>query len=552
VAITGHVTDPTSGIASFSIEGAPVTVNADGTFSTSITGRWGINIFEGLAIDDAGNMRMFGQSFELASSYRRARDTRITTGRIDDGLMVRLSQAALDDNTASVDDLATIARLAILQADVISLIPDPVTTFNSDCSIPFVTITGALRLHVDDITFGTPIIDITAVNGGLELRVEIPQLAVDMHTSGDVCDIGVGVSGTASATRAVITGNITVSSSNGNITVTMPTPSVQLTGFGINLNLPSVIDWAVDGIISLFSGAIADRVESAFASVIRDEVPPVVDDFLSSFSFGTSIALPAPISLSLGINTRLGSLSFAPGGGNLGFDTTIYTAGALTPEPIGGILQENVTPASLSGRGELVVGLSFDLINQALYSLWYGGGLSLDLADFVGNGQIVGVTASANALLPMVISLSGNASYPLELSIGDLELAVDLNGVQGLPPLAATIYASAVAQARVLVSPSGEISFEIAPTPRVVIDFATPLDSTIDLSELVTELDTLFMDLIPVLFNEGIAGVPIPTLDLSNLAGGVLPAGIRLGLGNPSAEVQSSYLVLGGSIVAVP
>jgi hypothetical protein len=319
------------------------------------------------------------------------------------------------------------------------------------------------------------------------------------------------------------------------------------------MNLPSVIDWAVDGIISLFSGAIRSRVESAFADVIRDEVPPVVDGFLSSLSFGTSVQIPAPISLALGIDTRLGSVVFAPGGGNLGFDTTIFTGGAITPEPLGGILRESVTPASLAGRGELVVGLSYDLLNQALYSIWYGGGLNLDITDFVGNtGQISGVNASANALLPLVIGTSGNASYPLTLSMGDLELSLDISGIQGLPPIAVTIYASAIAEARVIVNAAGELEVEIAPSPRVVLDFATPLDSTIDLPQLVSELDVLFMDLIPLLFSDAIQGVPIPTLDLSNIAGGILPPGIRLGLGSPTVEAQQSYLVLGGNVVSLP
>jgi hypothetical protein len=552
VFITGHATDPTSGIASLTIEGAPIPVASDGSFSAVLTGRWGINVFEGLALDEAGNERMFGQSFELASSYRRARDTRITSGRIDDGLMVRLSQAALDDNTSSVDDLATLARLAIQNADLVSLIPNPVTTYNSDCSIPFVSITGSLRLHVDDVTFGTPNIQITAINGGLHLRAEIPNLSVDMHTTGDVCDIGIGVSGTASANLAVVEGDLQVVSQSGGIVVTMPTPSVQLSGFSIDLNLPSVIDWAVDGIISLFAGAIADRVESALATVIRNEVPPVVDDFLSSLSFGTSIQLPAPISISLGIDTRLGSAAFAPGGGNLGFDTTIYSSGVLTPEPLGGILQESVTAAALSGRGELVVGLAYDLLNQALYSMWYGGGLALDLTDFVGAGQVQGVNASGNAMLPLVLAPGGNAAYPVELAVGDFELSVDLAGVPGLPPIAATIYASVIAEARVSINASGELELEMAPSPRVVLDFATGLDPTIDLPALVAELEVMLGQLIPELFNQGIQGVPIPTLDLSSLAGTILPSGIRLGLGNPQVEVQASYLVLGGNVVQVP
>jgi hypothetical protein len=557
ITVTGHAIDPSSSVASFSIDGNTVTLGPNGEFSASYLPRWGINVIEATAIDEAGNSRELAQSFELASNYQPASNTRPVSGRVDDGLMVRLSQAAIDDNNSDVDDLATLIKLAVQQMDIRSLIPNPVTSFHSDCSVLFVTITGDLRLHVDSISFGTPVLDITAINGGLHLRAEIPNLVVQVHTSGDVCEIGIGISGTASVNRAIIEGDLTVSTSGGGISVSMPRPSVTLQGFGINLNLPSVIDWAVDGILDLFEGAIADELEDALATVIRDEIPGVVDDFLSSVDFGTSVALPAPISISLGIGTRLGSLAFTSSGGTLGFDTTVFATGTIFPEPLGGIQQESRAAASLSNRGALVVGLSYDLINQALYSIWYGGGLALDLNQFIpgqlnSGGQMLNVTANAEAMLPPVLSPSGDPAFPIELAIGDLKVDASIDGFANLPPIAATIYATMIAKASVSISPAGVVSFALAPSPRVALDFTTPLADVLDLTAFIAQLEQTFAQLLPVLFNQAIQGIPIPTLDLSGLAGNILPAGIRLGLGAPTAEVQSSYLVLGGNLVPVP
>ena len=53
----------------------------------------------------------------------------------------------------------------------------------------------------------------------------------------------------------------------------------------INLSLPAVIDWAIDGIINLFRGSISSRLESAFRDVIRQQVPRVIEDFLWSAEF---------------------------------------------------------------------------------------------------------------------------------------------------------------------------------------------------------------------------------------------------------------------------
>jgi hypothetical protein len=556
--IRGRVTDAASAIGQLIVNGAPVAVAASGDFTTSMTPSWGINLIEARAVDASGNARNLAQSYELASSYRRASPSRTVSGRIMDGLVVRLGQSILDDNSSDVDDLATIARLAIENADLDALIPDPVTTYNSDCSIPFVTIRGSLRLYVDAVRFGTPTIDITAINGGLHLRVSVPSVAVDLHTSGDVCEVGVGIRGTASATRIVVEGDLLVSASGGQAVVTMPSRTVTITGLNINLALPSVIDWAIDGIINLFSGAIANQLESAFGSVIRTEIPPVVEDFLESIEIGTGFNLPAPLSLRLSVGSRLGMLAFEPGGGELGLDTTLYATGAISPEPVGGILQEQQILPTFGTTRPFGVGLGYDLINQALYSLWYGGGLAFDLSDSLfpssqpNGGQMLQTEARIEALLPPVIGPSGDPAYPLELSVGDLRFDVDLSGLQGLPPIQATIFASATIHARITVDAAGALLLEVGPNPSFALDFTTPLDGVLDLAAFVDQLEATLGSLVPLIVGQVIQGIPLPTIDLSGIAGGVLPPGIVLGLGSPQVRYGSSYVLLEGSIVQRP
>jgi hypothetical protein len=554
--IVGHVTDLLSPVTSLTIGNTQVPVDAQGGFSATITPNWAINLIEGSAADSAGNVRNFAQSFEYSAQYRQAGDNRIASGRISDGLALYLGQTVLDDNNADVDDLATIARLAIEQADLNALIPDPVTTYNSDCSVWPFTITGALRLWVDDVTFGTPVIDITAINGGIHLRAEIPNLVVDMHTTGDVCDIGVGVSGTASATRAIIEGDILISRSGTNIVVTMASPSVSLSGLNINLNLPSIIDWAVDGIINLFEGMIEDRLEDALQDTIQDAVPPVVDDFLSAIALGTSLNLPAPLSLALGVDARLGMLDFDAGHGELGFDSTIYATGMISPEPLGGILQDSRPWPAFSGARAFGVGVAYDLINQALYSTWYGGGLDIDLAQFIpgsfdNNGNPATIQAAAHAMLPPVFVPTTDPQYPVELQVGDLELTVVVDGVPNLPAINATIYATVYAQANATINAQQQIVLTLAPNPYISLDFMSNIPG-LDVAAFTTSLEQTMQQFIPQLFSQVVGGIPIPSFDLSAIAGNFLPAGIVLGIGNASTAYHPSYLVLEGDIVQLP
>jgi len=553
--IRGHVTDAATSVSSLAINGTPVSVGAGGAFTASMVPSWGVNLIEATAVDDVGNTRALAQSYELASRYRRASAQAVTAGRITDGIVLHLGASAIDDNNADVDDLATIARLAVERIDLRTLIPSPVTNFHSDCSIPFVSITGDLRLYVDAVRYASPNFDITPIPGGLHLRAEISNVGVDLHTSGDVCEIGIGLSGSAHADRIVVTGDLRVSAANGQVSVAMTSRNIQIYGLSIDLNLPGIIDWAVDGIINLFSGAISSELESAFGDVIASEVPPVIEQFLESVEIATGFNLPAPLNLQLGVSARLGSLAFSSGGGTTGQDTTIYTTGTISPEPPGGILQEQRQSASFDPSRALGVGIAYDLANQALYSLWYGGGIHFDLdqslfPNQMGNG--VQAQAAVEALLPPVVRPSGDTAYPLELQAGDLKLDVDLSGVPNFPTIRAVVHATVFAKASATIDAAGEIQLALGPNPQISLDFITPLDGVIDLVSFATTLENMLSTLLPQLVGQVLRGIPLPNFDLSSMAGNYLPPGIVLGLGQPALRVQASYLVLEGNVRRVP
>lgn len=551
ITIRGTVSDSVSAVTDLVVNGAPVTADASGAFTAQMSPAWGANLIEISAVDAAGNVRQLAQSFHIATAYRRVSPTRTVSGRIPDGLLAHLGQAALDDNASDVDDLATIAKLAIQNANIAALIPNPATTFSSDCWLA----TGRLRLHVDAVRFGAPSVDLQARAGGLYASITIPNVVVDIHTSGDVCDIGISVSGSATASSITASGFLAVTSSGGRATVTMPSATVNISGLRINLNLPSIIDWAVDGIINLFRGTITNQLQSAFRDVIRQEVPGVIEDFLNALDLSTGFDLPAPLSTRLSISTGLGTLAFDPGGGLLGLSTAVYATPARSPEPRGGILQETHSLPSFNASRSFGVALAYDLLNQALYSAWYGGALNLDLDDFVSGGlggQGVTVTAVADPLLPPVVRPSGNTSYPVEIQLGDLGIDLSVTGIPNLPDIQSTIYAYAVLQANVTISPSGALQLAIAPNPTIALDVQSSLDAVVDPVILRDTLETIINAYLPQVVGNVIGGIPLPTIDLSSVAGGFLPPNIVLGLGNAQTRFHATYLVLEGDLVPVP
>ena len=206
----------------------------------------------------------------------------------------------------------------------------------------------------------------------------------------------------------------------------MPSPNVNINGLNVNINLPSVISWAVNGIINLFRNQISNLISNALEDVISDQIPDALKNILESLSLSTGFNLPPPVSVALNIDSNLGMVQFDTGGGDLGLDTTIYSQGVISPEPRGSIIQENQVLPTFDPTNSLGVAIGYDLINQVLYSLWYGGGLNIDAQDFLSgnNGQGNGTTVEANlsALSPPVFKLTPNSANPVEIQAGDLKL----------------------------------------------------------------------------------------------------------------------------------
>ena len=58
--------------------------------------------------------------------------------------------------------------------------------------------------------------------------------------------------------------------------------------------------------------------------------------------------------------------------------------------------------------------------------------------------------------------------------------------------------------------------------------------------------------IIPQIIGQAVGSIPIPSFDLSSMAGNYLPPGIELGLGNAQTRYDASYLLLEGDLVRIP
>ena len=190
------------------------------------------------------------------------------------------------------------------------------------------------------------------------------------------------------------------------------------------------------------------------------------------------------------------------------------------------------------------MGLKDDLINQVLWSVWYGGGLDLnDLSSLLG-GDFEGVELSMTALAPPVM-MPGQGDNQIEIGLGDvfIDASVDLDG---FGQLNVELYLSTIIGGFMDIDPTtNEIILALDSEPDVWVQVAAIDEPAFQgpMSELFTEILRL---VVPQLLSSAIGSIPLPEFDVGGIAG--LPNSEVWKLTNGSMDRTGSYFRLTGSL----
>jgi hypothetical protein len=401
VTVTGRVTDDRSGVR-VNVNGTPVVPSADGSFSTTITVQAGLEIIETHAIDSGDNDVRDVRA--VLSGTLEASD-----GSVASPIGARVSPAAL---TAVGNALANTAEAIDFTAAGVAMNP----VYNN---------TGCLgaRIDIQTITLSDIDIGLTPTAGALSTAVVIDDVVVKLRANFKVACIGGSTTITVRSTRAKINGGLGLAVSAGKLNATLPTASVSLEGFTIDVGgVPGAIE-------SLLKGEARKAVENALTKVIKDKVPPMANTALSGV-----LAKPFNAAL-LGHDTTVtvtpDALEVSGDGIYAAVNTKLVVAGGE-----GGMYISNPVPMSaalMQASSGLSVAIADDTVNQLFAGLWAAGAFEQNVGI-----ESVGVLASLldddaaslaiELMLPPTVSTMGGA---LELGVGDLIVSVkDASGVE--------------------------------------------------------------------------------------------------------------------------
>ncbi|GEM_PF-2716764 len=561
---TGSVADAVTTVASLEINGTPVQVDPSGNFTYEMTLGHGMNMLSVAALDANGNSRLGFRSVFRSSEFKPTDHNNPMASMVNRSLRIWLSQEFIDDGDHSMppDDLATIVEIIAESLDLTSLLPEE--------GIPFFTGTngGGCTATIDSLTYDKPQVTLQTVDQGVHVIVAIPNLFAELNIEccyevpyvGLYCDPYYGF---ITAEAIVLDVYLFIwLDENKKIVAELGPLDVQLEG--LDVDIQGLTGMMFDSLVNMLINTLKSMAIDSFSESIGETLPQIIEDAMATLDEGLEIEVPAligsgpptPLKVSIRFNELLSSFY----GISIEVDAAITAPKTITHNPLGALMRANCLgsepdPFTLPKDLEMSLGLAADLLNQAAFSIWNGGALTLNLAEEDLASLDVSEYGLQNLELATDLNYAPfvqtcNNDGKLTLQLGDarvhakffmlnlnwdlvmyLFLALDVGvgvGVdeEGKPALKITLGEFEVSEIEIT-----EVGPEIRGKESIVVDLFK---------------NTLLGEIKKSIGEEGIT-FALPDIDLSTLSED-LPPGIMLSIDPQKVAVEDGFVVIGGKL----
>jgi len=437
ITVEGQVSD-SSGNLSAQLNGKPVELSEDGTFSTEIPAEFGVNDLRLTASDGRNKSTPTAVRQVFWAPQYQSLTSENSTLRVNttDGVAFNIGQNFFDDamppeqrpseSDVVARDLADVLNLIISNIDFASQLPNPLID------------TSSANLTIDSVEFGRPVVAADLTDSGLQAFVHVDQLV--LQTSGSV-----SIEGTRLSLNGSIQGRLSAfvdvtlerDSSSGNFSTTVDTLELS-----IDRLEPSFADQKANAIFELAESTLRASFEQRLVDTLRTEVvsllPELLDQQLNSlessltqqtFQFGSETIGTTEVQFEGNIDSF--DISFRDAiEGLLGTEVSISGADQKSSAPGTPLMAPDSSAVPWFQQSRLQVALRMRLVNGLLTALWKTGFLDLDLTGSLPE-NISGLVETANLsgkLPPVLRPARGDEPYDLVMEIGQLELDTEARG----------------------------------------------------------------------------------------------------------------------------
>ena len=392
--LTGQITDPVHPIASATLNGAPLALDADGNFDVELPATAGLLRIDITAVDTDGNAadRVLGVAQGPTSPLDVAIDPAVAINLAEGGLLA-LADAATSTFTASAVEAELIANNPLFSG--------------------FLPGIGSVNVRCTGFTWDSLSTGVRLDEGSLGLDLTITNLALDvMQTVSGVSSYSAPGSFTDPSTTlslelslsAIGRGDALVEATGSAITFTDPTYDAG------GLILPSAIDPT-----TIFS--------AAFAPLAAEAVVPAIEAALED------LVLDAPLNVMgtfVGFHGEFNDIAVHPTGLSLLFDGEVVgpePSPSAPPAP-GSIVGGDPPPSSGAVLADIDFSLGQDLVNRIVHMAYQGGAFafSFSAAELGLSPAVIELVFPGATTLDMALS----ARLPAALRPADGAFAFDL------------------------------------------------------------------------------------------------------------------------------
>lgn len=530
--VTGTVSDEWSSVAKVTVNGDAATLSGSG-FSSAQSYDHGTNTLETLAVDGDGN---------LTTDIRAVMSGGYVPygGGLAEGLQARVTESGFDVIEGFAEGFVDTSLLE-------SSLPSPVLDESSKSCVFGVCVTWySIKFYLENPSIGGTDLEIDPAAGGyLDTAATIQDAYLEYRAQGTLVGVSYSASGDITAETIRLDMNLWPSVSGGVIGVAVTDAVASTTNFDFYLDswLYDVVDFFGIDIDGLIEGYLVD----ALADMAADEVPALVEDAVQGLEIAQSFEIEGT---TVNFDAIPGSTSVDDLGLTLGLESTFTVdawTSSMTADP-GSLTGDFSAPNYSAVSADLAIGLNEDFLNQALFALWGGGllememsseELGLDVSDLeLFLPDLTGLTIGTRALLPPVV-VPGSGSDLLDLQLGDLELSL-YNGPADEANLFLRVYVTLDAGLGISASSDNTLLPALGDV-NISFDLVYPNDRSAYAGDTEALLQTLVPMLLPQL-TSALGEIPIPSFDGYGLSG----ISITLGGAEQGYVLLSGDLMLGG------
>lgn len=613
--IQGRIVDNASRLIRVVVDGQeqvlPSTSDARSfDFAVARQSTWGLNIIEATAEDACGNVAILKQSYLHSGAYAPAATAPDPNARISQGLRVHLTQQLWDDADRSTnDDVATLLQSVLNNIPLDERLPHHLLAYpdvNGNAQLQEesynclfytksqktgveVTRNGPLQYDPPEVEYVRP------VEGAWHVGLVFRNLRVPMkitYYNGKMClgSLSPSIDAVMSTREARI--EATAQITNPEDPLQPPTVSLCPTCIRVNLDAeePNLqVDWKLasaygmghmlDVWLNWLLAGYRENMTEALQGKIRHELSAGLEGFLQGLRLEHSLPLTAPWRGSIQVASGLDFASLkgpeGAGSGELGLYTQFYSRDMQLYSPRaevqlsdtvrGSILRDPTARLNLEPeQGQsFALAIHDDLLNQALWALWYGGAFThRDLKQIITSSSdpeesslLDAATLRLFFLLPPVI-MPGDNPGEIKLAVGDAYVDADCDLYRmfrvaspgGAPRMQAGFYFSTILTARIDIDPDeGHLIVKSVGVPEMHVQAAHISNPTFQ--PVVTHwLERALNRSIPPLLERTLGSFPLPVLQINRMSGIASEAVWRLHDTQLSRPAHSAETIFKGSI----